>query len=141
MLIEREKAVRKRDSARDMPRVELRGLQPSIVDRLVDDRIGRLHPGLERGQIDEQLERRSRLALRLGRAVVDRRDIILAADHRPHRAVAVEATSAPCAPSGALARIALSAATCMPGVERRPHVDRLVASGRSACRAAAAPSR
>ena len=40
-------------------------------DRLVDDRVVGLHPRFERGQIDEQLEGGSRLALGLGRAIVD----------------------------------------------------------------------
>ena len=83
--------------------------------RLVDDRVGRLHPGFERGEIDEQLERRARLAFRLGRAVVDRCDIILAADHRADRAVAVDRDQRALRSVGRVGADRRSAATCMPG--------------------------
>ena len=65
------------------------------VDRFIDDRIAGGMSRLDRGKIDEQLERRARLADGLRRAVIDRSDIILAADHRAHRTVAVERDQCP----------------------------------------------
>ena len=47
----------------------------------------RAQPGFEPGEIDERLEGRARLALRLGRAVELAVAVIAPADHRPHRAV------------------------------------------------------
>ena len=93
--------------------------------RLVDDRVGRLHPAFERGEIDEQFPRRSRLALGLGGAIVDRIDIVAPADHRPHRAVAVERDQRALR---ALGRIGVDRAVggaLHAGIERGPHVDRL----------------
>jgi len=51
--------------------------------RIVNQAVGR-PAGAQGGEIDEQLERRSRLAPRLGRAVERRVDVALAADHRDH---------------------------------------------------------
>ncbi len=58
--------------------------------RLVDHRILRLHARLQRGEIDEQLPRRSWLTLSLGRPIVDGIDIVAAADHRADGAVTIE---------------------------------------------------
>ena len=71
VLIDRAKASRS-DTGPTWVRVELRGVQPSIVTGSSTIVSLGLHPRFERGEIDEQLERRSRLALGLGRAVVDR---------------------------------------------------------------------
>ena len=124
VLIEREKASRRLTGPRLVAR---RVARAPAVDghRLVDDRVGRLHPQFERGEVNEQLERRSRLALRLGRAVVDRRDVILAADHRPHRPVAVDRDQRALRPVGRIGADRLVGRHLHAGIERRPHVDRL----------------
>ena len=60
-----------------------------IVDgyRFIDDDIVWLDPRFQRGEINEQFERRSRLPLGGNGAVVDRRHIILAADHGADRTI------------------------------------------------------
>ena len=55
---------------------------------------------IQGGQIDEQLEGRSRLAFGLGRAIVDRIDIVATADHRLDGTVTVDRNLAPCVPGG-----------------------------------------
>ena len=59
------------------------GALPHAEWRIDDDR-GRGHAILERGDIDDRLEGRSRLALRLGGAVVGRADDVEPALHRQH---------------------------------------------------------
>ncbi len=67
-------------------RVVLRRPAADRHRRIIDDR-GRLEAGLERREIDEGLERRARLAQRIGGAVELARLVILAADDRPDRSV------------------------------------------------------
>ena len=82
--------MRQRRSERDPPGI----FQRVVVRRPVADRNRqstdhrcRLEAGNERRQIDEGLERRARLAQRIGGAVELARLIVLAADDRPDRAV------------------------------------------------------
>ena len=64
-------------------------VRPPIADpdRRVDKTVGRAQPGFEPGEVDERLERRAGLALRLGRAIELAVVVVAAADHRAHRAV------------------------------------------------------
>src|SRR3546814_5676051 len=66
--------------AREMPRIVARA-PPLDCHRLVDDHVVGLITGLERGEVDEQFPRPARMAHRSGGAVVNRRDVILAAPH------------------------------------------------------------
>ncbi len=93
--------------------------------RLVDDRVGRLHPGFERGEIDEQLERGSRLALGLGRAVVDRIDIVATADHRPHCTVAIDGDQRALGLRRRVGGDGAFRCRLHVGIERGPDLDRL----------------
>ncbi len=108
--------------------------------RVLDDRIGMI-AGLERRHVDEQFERRARLAIGLGRAIVDRILIVAPADHRAHRAVAIEADQGALRAArgiGVDRRFARPAAC-----QGRSWSTRRSAgwSRRSACRAGAAPNR
>ena len=94
-------------------------------DRLVDDRVGRLHPAFQCGEIDEQLPRRSRLALGLGRAIVDRIDIVAPADHRPHRTVAVDRHQRALRALGDIGSDGAVGGRLHARVKRRPNVDRI----------------
>ena len=83
--IEREcERLGQRDRAEIFVGVVLR-LPPLDVDRLVLAHGVGGEPALQRGQIDERLERRARLALRRNRAVELALRIVLAADQRAHR--------------------------------------------------------
>ena len=113
-----------RDLARIAARIVAR--RPAVDrHRLVDLPVLWRAPGFQRGEIDEQLERRSRLALRLGGAVVDRADVIGPAHHRAHRAVAVDRHQRALCALGHVGadrgiRLALHR-----GVQRGPHLQRL----------------
>ena len=125
VLIDREKASRSVTGPRWV-RVELRGRPAVDRHRLVDDRVVGLHPGFERGEIDEQLEGGARLPLGLGRAVVDRIDIVAAADHRPDRAVAVERDQRALRARRAYRPLIGAVGRRLhAGIERGPDVDRI----------------
>ena len=67
--------------------VRVLGLPAVDVDRLVDHDRVRRHAGLERRQVDEELEQRARLAARLGGAAELALGVVAAADHGQHRPV------------------------------------------------------
>ena len=107
------------DLARDSGRRCSSGFQSPIVTGDRRARSTRGHARAQRREIDEQLERRSRLAPRLRRAVERARRVVLAADHRDdarRRGASRPARPAPAA--ARRARTARSAARCMRRVER-----------------------
>ena len=70
--------------------VEIGRLPAADPHRPVVDHVARPPAGLERGQIDERLEGRARLAMRVDRAVERARPMVAAADHGAHRTAGVE---------------------------------------------------
>jgi len=82
-------------------------------------------PRFERGQVDEQLERGAGLARRLRRTVVDRRHIVLAADHRADSAIAVHGHQRTLGAVGGIRLDRLVGGDLHCGIERGPYVDRI----------------
>ena len=119
--------VGERSADRDLARIAARIVaRAPAVDRhrLVDDDIVDLVPGLQRSEINEQLERRARLTNRLRRAVVDRGDIILAADHCADTAVAIEADQRTLRIARRVLPDRLVGGALHAKVERRPYLQR-----------------
>ena len=84
-------------------------------------------PRFDRRKVNEELERRSGLTHSLSRTVVDRSDIILAADHRADGPVAVERNQRALCFAGRVRADCFVSGTLHIEVKRRPDVDRLPA--------------
>jgi hypothetical protein len=97
--------------------------------RLVHHAVFGTIAAFQRCQIDEQLPRRTGLAHGIGGAVVVRGDVIGAADHRQHRAIAIHADQRALGALGHLRRDRIGRGALRHGIERGPHLDRLVVVG------------
>ena len=95
---------------------------------IYDTVIGRVSR-LQRGQIDEQFPARTRLAQRVGRAVVVGFDIVGAAHERENCTIAIQAYQRALRTVGCIARDCGGSSLLHSGIKRGPHLDRLECLG------------